>query len=127
MGEEWETDAFVFVGTVVDDAVLIDVEDGAEHEFGIVKGVGGVGDIGEVPVRHAYDVVDAKGGLVGEVGVAAVVEVLFVGVEVAGGGVGMEAGLVGGGVEVAAEEDVIGGGEAKALGGGDRFGEDDDL
>ena len=39
----------------------------------------------------------------------------------------MVARLVGGGVEVAAEEGIIGGREAEALGGRDRFGEEDGL
>ena len=65
--------------------------------------------------------------MAGKVGVAAVVEVLFIGVEVTGGSIRMETGLVGGGVEVAAEEDVISWGEAEALGCGNRFGEEDTL
>ena len=76
---------------------------------------------------HAYDVIDVKGGLTRDVGVAAVIEVLFVGVEVAGGGVGMKAGLVRGGVEVTTEEGVINWGEVEALSCRDRFGEEDAL
>ena len=106
---------------------MIDVEDGAEHEFGLIEGVGEVGDIGEIAVGHTYYVVDAEGGLAGKVGVAAVVEILFIGVEVTGRSIRMKTGLVGGGVEVAAEEDVISWGEAKALGCGNRFGEEDTL
>ena len=106
---------------------MVDIEDGAEHEFRLVEGVGEVGDIGEIAVGHTYYVVDAEGGLAGKVGVAAVIEVLFIGVEVTGGSIRMETGLVGGGVEVAAEEDVISWGEAEALGCGNRFGEEDAL
>ena len=127
MDEEGLANGVIFVGTVVDNAILVDVEDGAEKEFGLVKGVGEVGDIGKVAVRHADDVIDAEGGLVGDFGVAAVVEVFFVGVEVAGGGVGMEAGFVRGGVEIAAEEGVICRSEAEALGGGNGFREEDAL
>ena len=127
LGEEGLADSVVFVGPVVDDTVLVDVEDSTEQEFGLVEGVGEIGDISEVAVGHTDDIVDVEGGLVRDFGVAAVVEVFFVGVEVAGGGVGMEAGFVRGGVEVAAEEGVIGGGEAKALGGGNGLGKDDAL
>ena len=127
LGEEWLADTVVFVGSIVDNAVLVDVKDGAEEEFGLMEGVGEVGDIGEKAVGHADDVVDAEAGLLGEVGVAAVVEVFFVGVEVAGGGVGMEAGFVRGGVEIAAEEGVICRSEAEALGGGNGFREEDAL
>ena len=84
MSEKGLADGLIFVGAVVDDAVFIDVEDGAEHEFGLVERVGEVGDIGEIAVGHAYYVVDAEGGLVGNIGVAAVVEVFFVGIKVAG-------------------------------------------
>ena len=108
MGEKWETDAVVFVGTVVDDAVLIDVENGTKHEFGMVKGVGEIGDIGEVAVRHAYYIIDAEGRLEVNVGVAAVIEVLFIGIKIASGGIGTEARLVRGGVEVTAQVGVIG-------------------
>ena len=107
LGQEWQAKGVVFVDAVVDDAVLVDVENGAEEEFGLVEGVSEVGDIGEVAVRHADDVVDAEVGLVGDFGVTAVVEVFFVGVEVAGGGVRTKTGLVGGGVEVAAQEGVV--------------------
>ena len=127
LGEEWLADTVVFVGSIVDNAVLVDVKDGAEEEFGLMEGVGEVGDISEKAVGHADDVVDAEGGLVGDFGVAAVVEVFFVGVEVAGGGVGMEAGFVRGGVEIAAEEGVICRSEAEALGGGNGFREEDAL
>ena len=40
---------------------MVDIEDGAEHEFRLVEGVGEVGDIGEIAVGHTYYVVDAEG------------------------------------------------------------------
>ena len=92
-----------------------------------MEGIGEVGDIGEVAVGHAYYVIDAKSGLVGYFRVTAIVEVLFIGIEVAGWGVGMEAGLVRGGMEIAAEKGIIGRGETEALGFGDRFGKEDAL
>lgn len=46
LGKEGLADSLVFVAGVVDNAVLVDVEDGAEQEFGLVEGVGEVGDIG---------------------------------------------------------------------------------
>jgi len=106
---------------------LIDVEDGAEEEFGPVEGIGEVGDIGKVAVRHANDVVDAEGGFVGNFGVSTVIEVFFVSVEETSGSVGIEARLMGGSVEVAPKKGVIGNGEAKALDGGDEFREEDAL
>ena len=107
LGQEREAKRIIFVGPIVDNSILVDVEDGAEQEFGLVDGVGEVGDIGEIAVRHADDIIDVEGRLAGNFGVTAVVEVLFVGVEVAGGGVRTKTGLVGGGVEVAAQEGVV--------------------
>lgn len=107
LGQEREAERIIFIGPIVDNSILVDVEDGAEQEFGLVDGVGEVGDIGEIAVRHADDIIDAEGRLAGNFGVTAVVEVFFVGVEVAGGGVRTKAGLVGGGVEVAAQEGVV--------------------
>jgi len=106
---------------------VVDVEDGAEHEFGLVEGVGEVGNIGKVAVRHTDDVIDAQGRLVGSFGVTAVIKVFFVGVEVVSRSVGMEAGLVRSGVEIAAKEGVIGRSEAETLGGGDGFGKKNAL
>ena len=119
MGEEGLADAFVFVGAVVDDTVFIDVEDGAEHEFGLVEGVGEVGNIGEVAVRHAHYIIDAQGGLMARFGTAAIIEVLFVGVGVLGAGIGTKARLVWGGVEIVAQEAIIGGSKVGTLGDGD--------
>ena len=125
LGQEGLADGVVFVGSVVDDAVGIDVEDGAQHKFGAVKGVGETGDVSEVAVRHTDDVVDMEGGVGGDLGIAAVMEVFFVGIEVGRGAVGAEAGLVGGGVEVVAEEGIIVGGEDEGANGG--FGEEEVL
>ena len=107
LGQEREAERIIFIGPIVNNSILVDVEDGAEQEFGLVDGVGEVSDIGEIAVRHADDIIDVEGRLAGNFGATAVVEVLFVGVEVAGGGVRTKAGLVGGGVEVAAQECVI--------------------
>ena len=107
LGQEREAERIIFIGPIVDNSILVDVEDGAEQEFGLVDGVGEVGDIGEIAVRHADDIIDVEGRLAGDFGVTAVVEVFFVGVEVAGGGVWTKAGLVGGGVEVAAQKGVV--------------------
>lgn len=127
MGEEWKADAVVFIGAVVNDAILVDVKDGAEHEFGLVEGIGKVGNIGKVAVRHTDDVIDAQGRLVGSFGVTAVIKVFFVGIEVVSRSVGMKAGLVRSGVEIAAKEGVIGRSEAETLGGGDGFGKKNAL
>ena len=107
LGQEREAERIIFIGPIVDNSILVDVEDGAEQEFGLMGRVGEVGDVGEITVRHADDIIDTEGRLAGNFGVTAVVEVFFVGVEVAGGGVRTKTGLVGGGVEVAAQECVI--------------------
>ena len=127
LGQEREAERIIFIGPIVDNSILVNVEDSAEQEFGLVDGVGEVGDIGEIAVRHADDIINVEGRLAGNFGATAVVEVLFIGVEVAGGGVRTKARLVGSGVEVAAEEGIIGGREAEALGGRDSFGEEDGL
>ena len=106
---------------------MVDVEDGAEQEFGLVEGVGKVSDVGQVAVRHAHDVENAEAGLGLGLGAAAVVEVFFVGVEVLGGGVGAKMSGVGREVELLALEGVVGGREVGALGGGDGFGENGGL
>ena len=119
MGEERETDTVVFVGTVVNNAVLINVENGAQHEFRLMKEVGEVGDIGEVTVRHTDDIIDAKVRLAGDVGVAAIVEVLFISIKIARGDISTEARLVRRGMEVTAQEGVVSWGEVESLGFGD--------
>jgi hypothetical protein len=78
-------------------------------------------------VRHAYDVEDAEAGLRLGFGAAAVIEILFVGVEVLGGGVGSEVAGVGREVKVLAQEGVVGGREVGALSGEDGFREEGGL
>ena len=107
LGQEREAERIIFIGPIVDNSILVDVENSAEQEFGLVDGVSEVGDVGEIAVRHADDIIDAEVRLAGNFGVTAIVEVFFVGVEVAGGVIRTKTGLVGGGVEVAAQEGVI--------------------
>ena len=84
LGQEGEAEGVVFVGAIVYDAVLVDVEDGTEQKLGLVDGVGEVCDVGEIAERHADDIVDAQWGLTGDFGVTAVIEVLLVRIEIAG-------------------------------------------
>ena len=112
LGEKGQANAVIFVGAVVDDAVLIYVKHGAEQEFGPVEGISEIGHIGKVAVRHANNVVDVQGRLSRNFRAPAVIKILFIGIEVAGRGIRKKTGLVGRGVEVAPQEGVIRGREA---------------
>jgi hypothetical protein len=73
-------------------------------------------------VRHAYYVEDTEAGLRLGFGATAIVEVLFIGVEVLGGSVGDKMAGVRREVKVLAKEGVVGRSEIGALSGGKGFG-----
>ena len=42
LGQEREAERIIFIGPIVDNSILVDVEDGAEQEFGLMGRVGEV-------------------------------------------------------------------------------------